>query len=454
MILRNYDAPDALLSASETAVGLTLDAPVPAAIKTRLEAMRQPRGRPRSQPLTAKTPAHYEEALKAFVAQVDSTYPFFDLKGIRADWDRCKADLLARVKTCRTPDTFSTLLWEAKCCLRDAHLGFTDLKGKIAFPEYYYPGVSFLPAAKGQVVIMGAPSDYQPMLSPGVVVTHIDGQPARAFLEAEAARAWREGGPFSSPQRARLFAFRMPLKGKQGETHQLTIAAQKGVQVVAVASKWPVRGWPHMYAMPAGLQRYGRSCWYALLGSGYGYIYLRYIDRSFVPGIDAAMKAFGQAKGVIFDLRGNGGGGYGTDFHMRFDKKAGPQPGAPFYDREIVVLIDAGTTSAGETVARDLARLAGAHVMGSRTSGASSAKRAWTLPYGLGTVIFSTRSRGGIGGTPIEYNGIAPQEEVEIVPEELQAGLNSGILRAEEYLDRKLRPANEGPKRRAGQEQE
>jgi len=161
-----------------------------------------------------------------------------------------------------------------------------------------------------------------------------------------------------------------------------------------------------------------------------------------VPGIDAAMKAFGEAKGVIFDLRGNGGGGYGTDFHMRFNKKAGPQPGVPHYNREIVVLIDAGTTSAGETVARDLAQLARAHVMGSRSSGSSTSKRQWSLPYGLGTVLFSTRSRWGIGGKLIEFNGIAPHEKVEIVPEELKAGLNSGIRRAEEYLDQKLRAAN------------
>ncbi len=78
-----------------------------------------------------------------------------------------------------------------------------------------------------------------------------------------------------------------------------------------------------------------------------------------------------------------------------------------------------------------------ARLIGSRTAGASSSKRQWSFPSGVGTVTFSTRSRWRADGQPIEFNGIQPDEEVEAVPEEVACGLNSEILRAEEYLARK-----------------
>ena len=103
----------------------------------------------------------------------------------------------------------------------------------------------------------------------------------------------------------------------------------------------------------------------------------------------------------------------------------------------MVVLIDAGTFSAGETLARDLVYTAGAHLIGSATAGSSSAKRSWDLPGGLGKVTLPRRSRFGFGRKPIEYNGIRPHQKIEVIPAELQKEINSGIKRAEEYLDKK-----------------
>ena len=199
-------------------------------------------------------------------------------------------------------------------------------------------------------------------------------------------------------------------------------------------NKWKVGGWPHTYAMPQNLKRYG-SCLYGKLASGHGYIYLRRIDSKLIKSLDAALHDFEGIKGLIVDLRGNGGGGYSREVFKRFDKKKGPSPGIPFYRGNLVVLIDAGTISAGETFARDLVYSAGAYLMGSATAGASSAKRSWQLPHKLGTIILPTRSRWGFDRQPIEYKGIAPHKTVEIVPDELQLGINSGIKRAEEYLN-------------------
>jgi C-terminal processing protease CtpA/Prc len=138
----------------------------------------------------------------------------------------------------------------------------------------------------------------------------------------------------------------------------------------------------------------------------------------------AAGKKFPDAKGWIIDLRGNGGGGYSGALIEKLTQL--PRP--------VVGIIDAGCMSAGETLARDLVRYAGAKLIGSATAGASSAKRSWSFPSGIATLTLSTRSRWGPDRRPIEFRGIRPQKEIEAIPEEVQRGLNSAIVIAEKYL--------------------
>ena len=379
----------------------------------------------------------FSEGLAAFIKELDTNYPFFELKRIRQDWEKCKGDLTERVKQCGNNDDFYRLLDEARRCLRDSHMRFSNLKGEYPRGEVrYYPCISFLPAVDDQVVIMWCVDEYADKLPTGSVVTEIDGQNARKFLEKEAEKSWKEGGYFSSPQRARLYTYRIPLRGKENDRHKITVIKDGKPEIVTAVSKWEARGWPHTYAMPSDLRQLG-NCRYGKLSSGYGYIYLRRIGSKLVEATDAALRSFKGIRGLIVDLRGNGGGGYGREVFDRFDKKKGPSPGIPFYRGDMVVLIDAGTMSAGETFARDLVYCADAYLIGSRTAGSSSAKKTWQLPHELGSILLPVRSRWGFEGQPIEYNGIVPNEVLEIVPSELQNGINSGIKRGEEYLDKK-----------------
>ena len=377
----------------------------------------------------------YEESLRAFIKEIDTTYPFFDLKGIRNDWKVSKRKLLARVKQCNSNDDFYGLLDQARRCLRDSHMQFRDLKGEYPRSEVrYFPGISFLPAVKNQVVIMSCMPEYSDGLKPGTIVTAIDGQDARKYLEREAKKSWQAGGYFSSPQRARLYVYRIPLQGDENEAHQLKVIKNGQGKTVRVVNKWKAGGWPHTYAMLQGLKRRG-NCRFGRLKSGYGYIHLRRIRGELVPAVDEALRSFKGIRGLIIDLRGNGGGGYSREVFDRFDKNKKPSGAHPYYRGNMVVLIDAGTISAGETFARDLVNTAGAYLIGSATAGSSSAKRSWLLPGGLGKVILSRRSRWGFNRRPIEHNGIVPHRKAEVIPAELQQGINSGIKRAEEYLN-------------------
>lgn len=44
----------------------------------------------------------HEADLAAFFREVDRTYPFFELKGIRGDWTETKSLLAERAKSCAT----------------------------------------------------------------------------------------------------------------------------------------------------------------------------------------------------------------------------------------------------------------------------------------------------------------------------------------------------------------
>jgi hypothetical protein len=372
----------------------------------------------------AKGAPKYADDLEAFFDHADKNYPFFDLKKIRKDWGRTKKDLAKRVRSCRSDEDFIFLVYDAVRCLRDGHMGVRAASVKLDWPKRYYPGIGFLPAADDRVIVMHAPPGREATVKPGMVVTKIDGQPARKFLEARAGESWEEGGFFSSPQRARLFVYRTPFAGEKGEKHEIAYLDGKKEKELTLRSDREISGWPHTYNLPEGLAREGRSFFHASLPSGVGYMYWRRIDASVWGGIPKALAAHPDVKGWIVDLRGNGGGGYGRE--LLDQMKALPRP--------VAVITDAGCISAGETSVRDLVNLAEARVFGARTAGSSTSKAEWAFPSGIAKVLFSTRSRGGLGGKPIEYNGIEPHEVVEPVPEEVLAGKNSEILRAEEWV--------------------
>ncbi len=368
----------------------------------------------------------FEKDLEAFFHEIDNTYPFFDLKGIREDWEQTKKELRRQIKACESDKQFLEIVTKAILCLRDGHMGFRQVNAAMPnWPRRYYPGISFMPATDNRVVLMTDRTDLDAELKVGTIVTKIDGTDARRVLEERAREAWAKGGGFSSPQRARLYEFRIPLRSEEkGKKHTITISVDDKERDLELSSETEGRGWPHWYNRPENMKQAGSYCWYVKLPSGIGYIYLRRIGEGTGKGMSEAFSTHTDVKGWIIDLRGNGGGGYSNDLYEAL--RSLPRP--------LAVIIDAGCFSAGETLARDLVSYANARLFGSPTAGSSSSKRTWSFPSGIATLSLPNRSRWGISGEPIEFNGIRPDEHVEAVPEEVQNGMNSAILRAEEYL--------------------
>jgi len=116
------------------------------------------------------------------------------------------------------------------------------------------------------------------------------------------------------------------------------------------------------------------------------------------------------------------------------------------YAGPLVVIVDAGTRSAGETVSGMLKEDGRAYMIGdSATAGTSSSKTTLPAPSGLFAAYFSVRSNMGRfnHGRGIEGIGVPPHEIVAYDPEELARGVDTQIRRAEELLKKGLPPGSD-----------
>ena len=370
-----------------------------------------------------KKDSPYAKDLQAFLVDLDANYPFFGVKGIAKEWTRFKRSLPKRVAACRDDQGFIELLAEVVKFLRDGHASFVDIRPKLsAPPPESYPGLSLLPAGKGAVVMI-SPGNLASVLPPGTEIVKINNKPARRVLDAMGQQLWKQGGFFSSPQRARFWAYRLAFSGTRGDKTTLHYRVGRKLKSIKVVNNQEVKGWPHNYHLPEGLTQGGKSVWYGALPSGVGYIYLRRMDASVEGGIQKALAAHSGMKGWIVDLRGNTGGGYDSSLKSLVGRLQKPVAG----------IIDAGSVSAAETFARDLVRVCGATLFGTTTAGSSSKKKVFELPSGIAKIRYSVESRMGIQG-PIEFHGVTPHVEVEADPKHLRAGQNTEIVVAEAWI--------------------
>jgi C-terminal processing protease CtpA/Prc len=206
---------------------------------------------------------------------------------------------------------------------------------------------------------------------------------------------------------------------------------------------------------PPGLQAIGRSS-YGKLPSGLGFIHLRDVPQSLPEDLDKMLEALADPPGLVLDCRANGGGGCDHDAvfgrfvpkgkTLSFGKRYESQ-GANPYAGPVVVIVDAGVRSAGETVSGMLKEDGRAYLIGPEpTAGMSSQKKTIDLPSGLFQLYVSVASNKGRfnGGKGIEGIGVAPHEIVPYDATDLASGVDTEIRRAEELL-RKGFPKNTVP---------
>ncbi len=380
-------------------------------------------------PAQKRKKVSYTKELRAFFKEVDKNYPFFKVKGITKQWKARKLRLAKAAKKCKSEVQFIELAFDAVRGLRDGHAGLVEIRPKMpGFEPQYYPGVVFLPASEGRVVVAAVPRALAKKLPVGSLIGKIDGKPARQYLDGLGAAAWDRGGHFSSHQRARFFEYRQPLRGKQGGKHVVEARGpgKQKKRKVTLRSQYPVKGWMRLYHPPADLQESARSVYHTTLADGTGYLWLRRMDETAESGVKSAIEAHPEVTRWIVDLRGNSGGGYNSSF-KRVIQKLG---------KKVAVIIDAGAISAAETFTRDLVNVCKARIFGATSAGSSSSKKVWAFPSGIASVRYSVRSRSGVGGKPIEFHGITPDVPLEADPADIEKQRNTEIVTAQAWLQK------------------
>lgn len=119
----------------------------------------------------------------------------------------------------------------------------------------------------------------------------------------------------------------------------------------------------------------------------------------------------------------------------------------------MVVIVDAGVRSAGETVAGMFKEDGRAWMIGDTpTAGMSAQKAVVTVPSGLFSVRFAVASNKGRfnDGRGIEGIGVPPHEVTPYEAADLARGVDTQIRLAEEFLTRGL-PKDRVPWERIGQ---
>jgi C-terminal processing protease CtpA/Prc len=189
------------------------------------------------------------------------------------------------------------------------------------------------------------------------------------------------------------------------------------------------------------------------LSSGAGYIrFNEFLDPvSIMPQVEAALKKFAKAPGVILDLRGNPGGigimamGIAGFFVDKPGHKLGEMkmrestlkfvifPRPETYQGKLAILVDGGSASTTEILAQGLQDLERARIFGSRTAGAALPSDIVRLPNGDG-FQYAQASYTSDKGRILEGNGVTPDVEVRQTQEATLAGRDLVIEAAETWI--------------------
>ncbi|HEU4594592.1 MAG TPA: S41 family peptidase [Pyrinomonadaceae bacterium] len=183
--------------------------------------------------------------------------------------------------------------------------------------------------------------------------------------------------------------------------------------------------------------------------------------------VDDMADKFRKSKGVILDLRGNGGGAEETLLRLignfverdvavgELKTRKGAKPmtaktvGDKAYKGKLVVLVDSDSGSSSEVFARVMQLEKRAHVLGDRTSGAVMRAMHHSHQVGMDIVAFYGVSVTDADllmtdGKSLEHVGVTPDEVLLPTPADMAAKRDPVLARAAELLGVKITPEQAG----------
>jgi carboxyl-terminal processing protease len=390
-------------------------------------------------------PVDYSKDVEFLLAELEKKAGhFFATKHI--DWKAVSGQFQKEAKEVKDDAAHVKMCNRLLARLKDGHAGLQDLKVKLPDESqgrrFTGPRVHLVEIGEKVFVRQSFGAGVALGIESGVEITAIDGVPIRQWIDKAVARLSDERG-YSTDHAARYYACHTGLADWEGTKIEFTFMAKGGKKTASVVRQ----GGPNFVPIgpvfpPKDLKVAGRLS-YGKTAAGLGYIHLRDVPGTLPELLDQMLSALDGVTGIILDARANGGGGcdhaavFGrfvpTGKTWRQYPSGGPNPfGGP-----MVVIVDAGVRSAGETVAGQFKEDGRALMIGDApTAGMSSQKTKIVVPSGLFSVYFSVGSNKGRfnGGKGIEGIGVPPHIVTPYEAADLTARVDTQIRRAEEFL--------------------
>ena len=349
-----------------------------------------------------------QQIVEEFWQKLSATYPALEYKGISGrEWIE---PTLERVRQVKDDQEFYGLLLELIASLNDTHTRIFSYPGQ---PSLDSPPV-FLNQVEGNVAVIRA--DESTGLKPGDVLVSIDGKPVADCLATKLKRVC------GSTERARVRgACGQLLSGPPGST--VTIQVRTADQSIRQLTLQRTRMGGFMSEPVLSSRR---------LSDSLGYIRISQWGGADLAGqFDRALEEFKETRGLVIDVRGNGGGSdaladevngrlidqpvvssidfwreSGTDqFHKTIGRV---QPRGPWtYRGRVAVLIDEGCASACEHFVSGIEAMKRVLIVGTPTNGAGGGPTVLTLSDGTRFAV--SRALGlRANGIVFEGHGIPP----------------------------------------------
>ena len=391
-----------------------------------------------------------EDAAFALDALEKKAGHFFTVKGV--DWKRVRSETGKAAAKAKTPEEHYAMLVRLAARLRDGHayVRTTDATRDLKWPGPVLergPGMLWCTSGAKVFVKNSWGAAEASGVKAGMEGLAVDDLPARKWLD-RGTEELADTASFSTPQQASYFACHWGLAGEAGSPLKVELRSPDGKTKKATLTRNEGGFVPRGPAFPPeGLKTIGRQS-YGRTAKGFAYVHLRDTPSDLPAQVDGILAGVGDAPGLVLDFRANGGGAFDHEaFLGRFVPKGktmsftNPYPSAgenPFTG-PVLVIVDAGVRSAGETGSGIFKEDGRAYMIGeSATAGMSSSKETLELPSGLFSIFFSVHSNKARfnGGRGVEGIGVVPHELVPYDPKDLDQGVDTLIRRAEELLAR------------------
>ena len=414
------------------------------------------------------------ERVAAFVrlwSEVKYNFVSFD-RVPEVDWDKVLVEYLPQVQKAETKSEYFCALAKCLALLRDGHtdVGYSGGRRYPGFGQSELPFTVQLLEGGRAVIVQTVPVDdifgearkaefLQANLKPGEEVTYIDGKPVKEILE-------RDLYPYicaSTPQGRDLRAAFWLLQGEYGSQAALRIKNLEGsAREVTLTRKHFLY---HKDYTVRGLAPNKFEC--RELEGGLLYVNLpSFGSKDVVKSFKDAFPQVLKSKGLIFDVRRNGGGnssngdaiisfltdkplegepwktrkyvpafrawGRKEQWHEAPGDVVRPIQGTPFLG-PIVVLTGPATFSAAEDFVVVLHASKRATVVGERTGGSTGQPLQIEMPFG-GHARVCTKRDTYPDGREFVGVGVIPDVEVHPTPADVAAGRDVVLAKAVELL--------------------